>query len=132
MLTSLPINAENYKSEEERLKSFVGWPLNESVHPEQLARVGFVYTGEGSLVQCFQCGVKYSNWLKGDIPLSIHQRCNPHCAFLHTLTAKSKSVEEQKLSFSFIQPESMLPTTQSKDITLEFPDYSDQATRCKF
>ena len=128
-LSTLPINSENYGSEAERIRSFVGWPLNESVHPEQLARVGFVYTGEGSLVQCFQCGVRYRNWLKGDIPLSVHQRCNPRCAFLHTLTAKSKSVEEQRPSFSYIQPESMLPTTQSKDITLEFPDYTDQTTR---
>ena len=130
LLTSLPINAENYRSEAERIRSFVGWPLNESVHPEQLAEVGFVYTGEGSLVQCFQCGVRCRNWLKGDIPLSVHQRCNPRCAFLHTLTTKSKSVEEHRPSFSFIRPESMLPTTQSEDIeVLQFPDYSDQATR---
>ncbi|XP_065906401.1 baculoviral IAP repeat-containing protein 2-like isoform X2 [Dysidea avara] len=128
-LSALPINAENYRSEAERIRSFVGWPLNESVHPEQLAKVGFVYTGEGSLVQCFQCGVRYRNWLKGDIPLSIHQRYNPWCAFLHMLTIKSKSVEEQRPSFSYIQPESMLPTTQSEDITLDFPDYTDQATR---
>ena len=60
----LPINVKNYGSEEERLESFIGWPLNESVHPEKLARVGFVYTGEGSLVQYFQCGVRYRNWLK--------------------------------------------------------------------
>ena len=60
--TSLPITPENYQSEEERIKSFVGWPFNEAVHPEQLARVGFVYTGEGALVQCFQCGVKYHHW----------------------------------------------------------------------
>ena len=39
---SLPITPENYQSEEERIKSFVGWPLNEAVHPEQLARVGLV------------------------------------------------------------------------------------------
>ncbi|XP_065908304.1 baculoviral IAP repeat-containing protein 7-like isoform X2 [Dysidea avara] len=93
----LPITVENYKSEEERLKSFGGWPLNESVHPEQLARVGFVYTGEGSLVQCFQCGVRYRNWLKGDIPLSVHQRCNPRCTFLQTLSCKrKKQTSEQR------------------------------------
>ena len=70
---SLPITPENYQSEEERIKSFVEWPLNEAVHPEQLARVGFVYTGDGALVQCFQCGVKYRHWYKGDVPLSVHQ-----------------------------------------------------------
>ena len=124
------ITVENYALELDRLKSFVGWPLNESVHPEQLARVGFVYTGEGSLVQCFQCGVRYRNWLKGDIPLSVHQRCNPRCVFLQTLTSKNSSPEEQIPRKSFIQPESMLSTkTESEDVTLEFPDCSDQATR---
>ena len=67
----LPITPENYQSEAERIKSFVGWPLNETVHPEQLARVGFVYTGDGALVQCFQCGVKYRHWYKGDVPLNV-------------------------------------------------------------
>jgi len=82
----LPITVEIYGSEEERLKSFIGWLLEQVIHPEQLARVGYVYTGEGSLVQCFQCGVRYCNWLKGDNPLSIHQRCNPRCAFLQRVT----------------------------------------------
>ena len=123
----LPITIEYYGSEEERLKSFVGWPLNESVHPEQLARVGFVYTGEGSLVQCFQCGVRYRNWLKGDIPLSVHQRCNPHCAFLYSLTSKTISSTEEQIPF--VQLEPTLPNTQHEKFSLEFPTYDDQATR---
>ena len=68
--------------------------LEQVIHPEQLVRIGFVYTGEGSLVQCFQCGVRYRNWLKGDIPISVHQRCNPHCAF-QTLSCKSKPSQSQ-------------------------------------
>ncbi|XP_065908277.1 uncharacterized protein [Dysidea avara] len=124
LLTNSPITVQNYGSETERLTSFIGWPLNESVHSEQLARVGFVYTGEGSLVQCFQCGVRYRNWLKGDIPLSVHQRCNPDCSFLQTLTSKSKySAEKQKLATSYIQQPPQCETR------IEFPDYSDQATR---
>ena len=80
----------NYQSEVERMESFASWPLEHLVHAEQLAKVGFVYTGEGSLVQCFQCGVRYRNWLKGDIPLSVHQRYNPDCVFLQSLSCKSK------------------------------------------
>jgi len=118
-LTSIPITVENYSSEAERIRSFVGWPLNELVHPEQLARVGFVFTGEGSLVQCFQCGVRYRNWLKGDSPLSVHQRCNPHCVFVQELTRRS--VEEQRPKELFID--------QPVSTDIEFPDYSDQATR---
>ena len=103
---SLSITPENYQSEAERIKSFVGWPLNEAVHPEQLARVGFVYTGEGALVQCFQCGVKYRHWYKGDVPLNIHQKCNPRCPFLQSLGSKSKSLlEEQRPTRSYIHDE---------------------------
>ena len=86
-----PVMRINYQSEVERIRTFVGWPLEHLVHAEQLARVGFVYTGEGSLVQCFQCAVRYHNWLKGDIPLNVHQRCNPDCEFLQTLRSKQSS-----------------------------------------
>ena len=125
----LPITIENYNSEEERLKSFVGWPLNESVHPEQLARVGFVYTGEGSLVQCFQCGVRYRNWVKRDVPLTVHQRCNPRCSFLLTFMSKTKSSLYKQRPNGSCNPELSTNTQYESIITLEFPTYDDQATR---
>ena len=109
------IDVNNYGLEEERLKSFIGWPLNESVHPEQLARAGFVYTGEGSLVQCFQCEARYCNWLKRDDPLSVHKALAPHCKFLPTLASKTK----QKQSSACNEVSSRL----------ESPNYTDQATR---
>ena len=64
----------------ERLDSFVGWPLTaEAVHPEKLARAGFVYTGVGDLVKCSQCDVQHRNWHPGDNPLDMHHPC---CSFL--------------------------------------------------
>ena len=130
----LPITPENYQSEAERIKSFVGWPLNETVHPEQLARVGFVYTGDGALVQCFQCGVKYRHWYKGDVPLNVHQKCNPRCPFLQTLTSKSKSsLPEHQPTSSYIQPESIgSSSTQGEEVnkySLQFPEYSKETIR---
>ena len=130
---SLPITAENYQSEAERIKSFVGWPLNEAVHPEQLAHVGFVYTGEGALVQCFQCGVKYRHWYKGDVPLNVHQKCNPRCSFLQSLGSKSRSsTPEQSPTKLYVEPDSTDGNTESEKVSkhsLQFPDYSDQAIR---
>ena len=132
---SLPITPENYQSEEERIKSFVGWPLNEAVHPEQLARVGFVYTGEGALVQCFQCGVKYRHWYKGDAPLNVHQKCNPRCLFLQTLTCKSKALfpeQDVRPTKSYVEPESIGCNTEGEAVSkhsLQFPDYSEEAIR---
>ena len=130
---SLPITAENYQSEEERIKSFVGWPLIEVVHPEQLARVGFVYTGEGALVQCFQCGVKYRHWYKGDVPLNVHQRCNPRCPFLQTFVSESKSsLTERQPSRSYTEPQSIGSNTEGQEVSLhslQFPDYSKETIR---
>ena len=61
----------------ERLNSFVGWPLTKAVHPEKLAHAGYVYTGVGDLVKCFQCGVQHRNWHPGDNPLDMHHPCCP-------------------------------------------------------
>ena len=70
----LPITPENYPREEDRLNSFFGWPLS-GVNPKPLARSGLVYTGEGALVQCCQCGVKH-HWSPRDNPLDA---CKRHC-----------------------------------------------------
>ena len=127
---SLPITPENYQSEKE---SFAGWPLNEVVHPEQLARVGFVYTGEGALVQCFQCGVKYRHWYKGDVPLNVHQKCNPRCPFLQTFVSESiSSLPERQPTRSYIPPESIGSNTEGEAATIhspQFPNYIKETIR---
>ena len=80
-----PITPQNYQHEVDRLKSFAaGWPLNGEVNPEQLARVGFVYTGEGALVQCFQCGVKV-HWSPRYSPLDAYKRHYLSCPFIQTV-----------------------------------------------
>lgn len=95
-----PTTFEDYRYEVNRINSFVGWPLNETHKPERLASAGFVYAGEGTLVQCFHydCGIKYRAWSKGDNPLSVHQRCNPRCPFLHTLVCKQKPSRQNSSS----------------------------------
>ena len=73
---------ESYQCEEERIKTFSAWPLNGIIHSKELVRVGFIYTGQGALVQCFQCGFKNGFWFEGDVPLDIHQSGSPYCPFL--------------------------------------------------
>ena len=116
---------KKYQSKEERIKTFLGWPLIRIIHSNELAHVGFIYTGEGALVQCFQCGFMHSDWRKGDVPLDIHQFGNPDCPFLQTLTSGSNSSppEEQATSLSSTQ-------SQSTDgSTGQFPSRSNQVTR---
>lgn len=87
---------ENYEYEARRVATFGKWPSNAVIGPHQLASVGFIYTGEGTLVQCFCCGVRYRDWHKGDNPLTIHQKCNPRCPFLRNLTCKRKPLKQLK------------------------------------
>ena len=74
-----------------RLHSFSAWPLGHLATSYQLASVGFFFTGIGTRVQCFSCGLKYQDWKKGDIPLLIHRKLSPLCRFLNTLISKGTS-----------------------------------------
>lgn len=80
-----------YANSSARLHSFISWPLGHLATSYQLASVGFFYTGIGTRVQCFSCGLKYEEWKKGDIPLLIHRKLSPLCRFLNTLISKGAS-----------------------------------------
>ncbi|NXD22174.1 BIR7B protein, partial [Spelaeornis formosus] len=82
--TALPNEPEypEMVTEEMRLSTFENWPQNSSVHPEQLARAGFFYTGQGDAVMCFYCDGGVSSWSFGDDPWREHAKWYPECEFL--------------------------------------------------
>ena len=57
----------------------------------------------------------------------MHQKCNPRCAFLHTLTSKAKSSVDIPNRSNI--PDLLSLGVQQSNFTLEFPDYADQGTR---
>ncbi|XP_072773039.1 baculoviral IAP repeat-containing protein 7 [Taeniopygia guttata] len=69
-------------TEEMRLSTFENWPQNSSMHPEQLARAGFFYTGRGDVVRCFYCDGGVRSWSFGDDPWREHAKWYPECEFL--------------------------------------------------
>ncbi|XP_009669166.2 baculoviral IAP repeat-containing protein 7 isoform X3 [Struthio camelus] len=69
-------------TEEMRLSTFQSWPQYTEVHPEQLARAGFFYTGRGDMVRCFYCDGSVRNWEFGDDPWREHAKWYPRCEFL--------------------------------------------------
>ena len=93
----LPITPENYPREEDRLKSFFGWPLSD-VNPEPLARSGLVYTGEGALVQCCHCGVKH-HWSPRDNPLDACKRHSLSCPFNGTRSPLQVTHKDEKFYY---------------------------------
>ncbi|XP_074867925.1 baculoviral IAP repeat-containing protein 7 [Carettochelys insculpta] len=70
------------ETEAMRLATFENWPLHTELYPEQLARAGFFYTGQGDTVRCFYCDGSLRNWELGDDPWREHAKWFPRCEFL--------------------------------------------------
>ena len=100
---SASVTPENYGSVVERKRSFDGCSLNR-LFIEKLVRAGFVYTGDGDKVRCFQCGVTCGNWQRADIPFNIHQQHNPCCPYLQKFTCKRKPPRAQMVIASDVSP----------------------------
>ncbi|XP_026718098.1 baculoviral IAP repeat-containing protein 7 [Athene cunicularia] len=102
--TALP-NTPEYPemvTEEMRLSTFQNWPQYTDMHPEQLARAGFFYTGQGDVVRCFYCDGGVRNWSFGDDPWREHAKWYPG---VHPLKIELKSLLMFKNSFGFYYSE---------------------------
>ncbi|XP_037697153.1 baculoviral IAP repeat-containing protein 3 [Choloepus didactylus] len=65
-----------------RFKTFLNWPSNVLVHPEQLASAGFYYMGHSDDVKCFCCDGGLRCWESGDDPWVEHAKWFPRCEYL--------------------------------------------------
>jgi hypothetical protein len=93
-LTPSPSSQQaQYSNTSLRLHSYSNWPLSSVVTSYQLASVGFFYTGEGTKVVCFSCGLEVRDWRRGDVPLLVHCRANPECTFIKSIIEGSSSSE---------------------------------------
>ena len=108
-----------YSNTSLRLHSFAHWPLSAIVTSYQLASVGFYYTGEGSKVICFSCGLEVREWKRGDVPLLVHCRSNPDCTFIKSI------IKGAPLSENAPAPVHMSLATNSSSR----PNYSDEQVR---
>ncbi|NXX34431.1 BIR7B protein, partial [Nicator chloris] len=135
--TALPNEPEypEMVTEEMRLSTFENWPQNSNMHPEQLARAGFFYTGQGDVVRCFYCDGGVRSWSFGDDPWREHAKWYPECEFLlhsrgrefvssvqatfsTTLLAPSQLSTEEQLRR--LQEERMCKVCMDKDVSVVF------------
>lgn len=72
---SFHVRLPEYCDFESLFQSFRGkWPkYMGGPTPEELARAGFIYLGEGDKVKCFSCGVAHHEW---------EQKWSPDCHYL--------------------------------------------------
>lgn len=106
--TAVSLSESRMAIEANRLATFDGgWPISCPVQPKDLARMGFVYTGEGDSVQCFSCRIALRGWETGDTAEGEHRRHSPHCPFL-------SKVDNDRLQGAVIprEPFSLYPDRQ--------------------
>ncbi|KAK6165134.1 hypothetical protein SNE40_023585 [Patella caerulea] len=80
--TGYPVSQSQYKTNEERLNSFKYWPKRFFIKKDDLADAGFFYTGAGTKVVCFCCGVAIRDWEYEADPLQQHALVSPTCQFI--------------------------------------------------
>ncbi|CAL1528891.1 unnamed protein product [Lymnaea stagnalis] len=80
--------ASLYSREICRIGTFNGWP-GQDLHCKllkpsviDLAKAGFLYTGQGDTVQCFVCNLQVGDWERHHEPFVVHATRNPQCPFV--------------------------------------------------
>ena len=102
---SLQSNNVSFHIEQERLKSFLNWPLDKRVQPTSLARVGFYHSGPSDTVKCFKCGVQIADWQIGHLPFHEHKRYSPNCPLICGQATENVpfQLESETLNLSHIE-----------------------------
>ncbi|XP_065218490.1 LOW QUALITY PROTEIN: putative inhibitor of apoptosis [Planococcus citri] len=80
---------DNYKTVEQRMESFKNWPIPQIKKPEELAEVGFFYSGKKGRVVCFHCNLALGDWAATDVASEEHAQWNPLCAFIRQVKGES-------------------------------------------
>ena len=62
-----------------RLQTFLTWPQDALIQPQELVEAGFYYTKEDDGVKCFVCGISLKNWEMSDTAWGEHKKWSPNC-----------------------------------------------------
>ena len=89
-----------YKSESDRLKTYVDWKSSSGLTSKELANAGFVHTGRDDNVQCVFCAGIAGGWEKGDSPMDEHKELFPKCAFVQGLNVRNIPLEKSARNIS--------------------------------
>ena len=117
--------------EAQRLGTFRGkWRKSHVVKPEELARVGFFFTGDKDKVECAYCGVKLLNWQPGDTAYSEHFKHSPNCPLLQKIGSERKKTEELDNRGLFLADSSKeAPMVPSSSFSDELPKFAMSVVR---
>ncbi|XP_050169621.1 baculoviral IAP repeat-containing protein 7 isoform X2 [Myiozetetes cayanensis] len=129
--TALPNEPEypEMVTEEMRLSTFQNWPQNSDIHPEQLARAGFFYTGRGDVVRCFYCDGGVRSWSFGDDPWREHAKWYPECEFLlHSKGREFVNSVQETFSTTVLAPRHSWDQTEQDSPPSQDPVWREAGT----
>ena len=117
-------HSPHYASSSLRLHTFSNWQYSNLITSYQLASAGFFYTGQGSRVECFSCGLTHQDWKKGDLPLHVHRQMSPSCPFISSLLSKESPGSIDSVVAAQPPMPSDYPASRA-------PDYSNKTVRIR-
>ena len=74
-------NYNKYKKYDDRFNSFKTWLKSHPIKASNLARAGFVHTGQGDRVFC-PCQLFLVEWETYDVPMNEHYRHSSKCEYM--------------------------------------------------
>ncbi len=89
---STKFNMFNMRFEQERLNTYINWPLD-WLSAEELAREGFYFLRTKDHVACFSCKGIVGHWETGDIPKQEHKKHFSHCKFINNVAVGNVSIK---------------------------------------
>ncbi|KAI8742863.1 baculoviral IAP repeat-containing protein 7 isoform X1 [Biomphalaria glabrata] len=119
-----------------RLETFVSWPRDHHLSPEELVDAGFYYAGYGDCTRCFYCGGGLRNWEEDDNVWVEHARWFSKCAFLRQKmgqvfvnTVQGMNTEYDKITIAMVFDRLGVPSSTFQLDTLNTPLKRDAAVR---
>ena len=74
-----PSRKSTLKTKYGRLQTFLTWPQEALIQPNELCEAGFYYMGEDDGVKCYVCGILLRNWEMGDTAWGEHKKWSRNC-----------------------------------------------------
>ncbi|XP_068936722.1 putative inhibitor of apoptosis isoform X2 [Petaurus breviceps papuanus] len=108
------------QSHEARMKTFVTWPPQIPVHPEQLASAGFYYMGCDDDVKCFCCDGGLRCWESGDDPWVEHAKWFPRCEYLIEMKGQ-QFINQIQASYPHLLEQLLSTSDTTVDESVEIP-----------
>ncbi|XP_043851379.1 baculoviral IAP repeat-containing protein 2-like [Dromiciops gliroides] len=103
-----------------RMKTFVTWPPQIPVHPEQLASAGFYYVGCNDDVKCFCCDGGLRCWESGDDPWVEHAKWFPRCEYLAEMKGQ-QFINQIQANYPHLLEQLLSTSDASVDESVELP-----------